>query len=261
MAPLIFLLLFLGPVWGFTAFIFGAVALSANEFFRMSHPGDRVARASAWCLTLGLSAGPLLVRRRPPGALTLLAVLPIASLLLALARLGDVRTAGSRMAATAFGPLWSGIADAARASQARREGAEGPGYVLMTLMFAWLADTGGYFAGRFFGEHKLYEAVSPKKTVEGLVGALGGAMTGGRLAHFWYLPRIPLLDALALALVGGVLRPAGRSRRIAAQALDRGERLGRNRPWSWRHARPPGCPLRDERRGLLVYSLAVVLDL
>ena len=73
----------------------------------------------------------------------------------------------------------------------RDQGSRGPGYVLMSLMFAWLADTGGYFAGRFLGKHKLYEAVSPKKTVEGLVGRSSGPCSGALLAHFWYLPCIP----------------------------------------------------------------------
>ena len=36
--------------------------------------------------------------------------------------------------------------------------------VFMSLTFSWLADTGGYFFGRFLGKAKLYEAVSPKKT-------------------------------------------------------------------------------------------------
>ena len=93
-------------------------------------------------------------------------MLPIASLLLGLARLGDVRTSGSRMAATTFGPLWLGTLTLL-ALLRRDKGAEGSGYVLMAIMFAWLADTGGYFAGRFLGRHKLYEAVSPKRRSRG----------------------------------------------------------------------------------------------
>jgi phosphatidate cytidylyltransferase len=45
-------------------------------------------------------------------------------------------------------------------------------------MFAWFGDTGAYFAGRFLGKHKLYEAVSPKKTVEGAIGGLAAASSG-----------------------------------------------------------------------------------
>ena len=55
-------------------------------------------------------------------------------------------------------------------------------------------------------------------------------MTGAVLAHFWYLPGIPLLDALTLALVGGFLGQLGDFGRIAAQARGGGEILGRDRP-------------------------------
>jgi phosphatidate cytidylyltransferase len=79
----------------------------------------------------------------------------------------------------------------------------------MTLMFAWFSDTGGYFAGRFLGKHKLYEAVSPKKTVEGALGGLAGSVIGALLAHFWYLPSIPLVHAIVLALLAGALGQAG----------------------------------------------------
>lgn len=43
-------------------------------------------------------------------------------------------------------------------------------YVLITLLGAWLADTGAYFTGTLIGKHKLCPQISPKKTVEGLVG-------------------------------------------------------------------------------------------
>ncbi|MCL2034635.1 MAG: phosphatidate cytidylyltransferase [Oscillospiraceae bacterium] len=47
-------------------------------------------------------------------------------------------------------------------------------YLLFALGCAWLCDTCAYFAGRAFGRHKLAPFVSPKKTVEGLIGGLLG---------------------------------------------------------------------------------------
>ncbi len=44
--------------------------------------------------------------------------------------------------------------------------------VLYVLFCAWFGDSGAYFVGTFFGKHKLCPLVSPKKTVEGLIGGV-----------------------------------------------------------------------------------------
>ncbi len=44
--------------------------------------------------------------------------------------------------------------------------------IIMTCLGAWVADSGAYFAGTFLGKHKLCPEISPKKTVEGLMGGV-----------------------------------------------------------------------------------------
>lgn len=49
-------------------------------------------------------------------------------------------------------------------------------YIWLPFILAWLTDTFAYFVGVFFGKHKLIPSVSPKKTIEGSVGGIFGAI-------------------------------------------------------------------------------------
>lgn len=51
-------------------------------------------------------------------------------------------------------------------------------FVWFPFVAAWVTDTFAYFTGRFFGKHKLIEKISPKKTVEGSIGGILGALAG-----------------------------------------------------------------------------------
>ena len=81
--------------------------------------------------------------------------------------------------------------------------------VLLVLLVAWVADTGAYFAGRFLGKAKLYEAVSPKKTWAGAWGGLAGALAGVAVLKLVSFDQLSWLDVVLLAIPGGVLGQLG----------------------------------------------------
>ncbi len=62
---------------------------------------------------------------------------------------------------------------------------QGPALLLFVLVSVWLADTGGYFAGKRFGKHKLAKEISPNKTWEGVAGAL--VLSGVFATGFYFL--------------------------------------------------------------------------
>ncbi|TVS16096.1 MAG: phosphatidate cytidylyltransferase [Gammaproteobacteria bacterium] len=66
-------------------------------------------------------------------------------------------------------PAWSALV-------LLQAGSLGPWLVLWTMLMVWATDIGGYFFGRAFGRHKLAPAVSPGKTIEGLLGGVAAAL-------------------------------------------------------------------------------------
>ncbi len=48
--------------------------------------------------------------------------------------------------------------------------------VFLLLAVTWAGDSGAYFIGTWLGKHRLCEAISPKKTVEGAAGGLAASV-------------------------------------------------------------------------------------
>jgi len=75
--------------------------------------------------------------------------------------------------------------------------------LLWTLLIVFASDTGAFYCGCRFGKHKLYPAVSPKKSWEGLFGGMAGAFILGLLlspfvpaGHFKALFLAPFLTII-----------------------------------------------------------------
>jgi phosphatidate cytidylyltransferase len=85
----------------------------------------------------------------------------------------------------------------------------GPRWVIYALALTFLCDTGAYLTGRRFGRRKLWVAVSPKKTWEGVFGGFGVSLVLGGLLALLFVPHLgPVKGALLGGLVG-VVGPFG----------------------------------------------------
>jgi len=106
-------------------------------------------------------------------------------------------------AAAIFPVLYLGLPLGAAAALHHAYGREA---LMLVLVVVWVSDSAQYYAGRFFGKHKLSPSVSPKKTVEGAIGGfVAGIATMVWLGGIW-LPGPPVWW---LAGVGAVLVALG----------------------------------------------------
>ncbi|UVT14737.1 MAG: phosphatidate cytidylyltransferase [Nitrospira sp.] len=78
--------------------------------------------------------------------------------------------------------------------------------VLFLAAVTWASDTGAYYTGTLWGKHLLIPSISPKKTVEGVLGGLALAVMAALLAQQWFASQLSLSDALIL---GALLTGAG----------------------------------------------------
>lgn len=104
-----------------------------------------------------------------------------------------------------FGLVWIGVGFAH--AVLLRESDHGAGIIVLVLVATFAGDTGAYLGGRAFGRRPLARAISPNKTVEGLligiaVGIAGAWFTG--LYQDWLSGTDALLLGLAVALTAPI---------------------------------------------------------
>jgi phosphatidate cytidylyltransferase len=198
--------MYLGPRWAFHLLLFVAISIGANELMRMTIPESRGLRL--WGVIASLLLWAVIVFPGPPQMLVFVVLgLTAFALFAGLARPDPVERAALRTGWLLGGPIY--VAGTLSTVDLLHGLPYGGSWVFLSMMLAWLSDTGAYFAGKHLGRHKLYPKLSPKKTVEGSLGGLAGSAVGATIAHLWLIPGLPLGHALLLALIGGALGQAG----------------------------------------------------
>ena len=216
--PILLWSLYWAPDWVFPLFCFVAILRAAHELFRMTMAGTKVLYVwgliatmivtSTWC-------GVFLTQRETPYVDSAFVQLPLlitmlvvaASVLLPLLYPEPHDTAGVRLAWSAAGPFYvGGLLSTVPALFVTTHDGHWP---VLAMAIAWSSDTGAYFAGRFFGKHKLAPRVSPKKTVEGAIGGLLGSVVAAIVMSTVFMHDLPLAHAIVIAIVGNILGQLG----------------------------------------------------
>ncbi len=75
--------------------------------------------------------------------------------------------------------------------------------LLSVFVIIWASDSFAYLTGKYFGKHKLAEKISPKKTIEGVVGGLAGSVVFGYLLfkYFDFSESFVMLKFIVLSII------------------------------------------------------------
>lgn len=82
-----------------------------------------------------------------------------------------------------------------------RMGAAGKQWIVFLYFVIWATDIGAYSIGIPFGKHKLFPKISPKKSVEGLLGGFAAAAAMALLCRAWFMPPVGAGEAAGIGLL------------------------------------------------------------
>jgi phosphatidate cytidylyltransferase len=206
--PLIALALFLviagGLVFALGVFVIGCVCM--HELYGIYERGGWAGqvRLAGFLALAGLLAAALYGSHTHPTQV-LLATVAALPLLFALT-LWQPHPSAAGMALTLLGIYWIGLGLAH--AVLLRGLPHGEGIVIDVLVGTFLGDTGAYLGGRLFGRRPLAPAISPNKTVEGLLIGMAFAVLS-----VWFAGRyqawLPGAHALVLGVGVAVFAPIG----------------------------------------------------
>lgn len=87
----------------------------------------------------------------------------------------------------------------------------GPEWIVILYVLVWASDSCAFYVGSNFGKRKLYEEISPNKTVAGLIGSILGGIIGALVFKFVFASAIVLTlpEAVVIGAVAGVVAVIG----------------------------------------------------
>ena len=206
--PLLLAGLLFGPPIVAVAIVAAAVLLGAAELFTlMARAGIAPLRSLGFllvCVVFVEVARPDLL---PASAWPAVSAAVMVGML---ARSRDIALAVPAGAATVLAAAYLGGLGGTLAALRVLPPAElGAWRLLLLLAIVMGADTAAFFVGSALGRHKLAPAISPGKTVEGLVGGLAGGILGALAIRWIGLKAVPMGHAVVLGFLGAALGTAG----------------------------------------------------
>ncbi len=199
-------LLFLGPPICVELLVMAATGVALWEFAGIALPG-RQKLAFAALGPAGLAVQMAIVWGADASVLPTLAVSTLGCLLFGLFVVDETEEGATAATRMVMGLLYISVLFSFL-SQVRHLN-DGVTWVFVSMLLAWLGDTGAYFAGKAFGNRKLFPRISPKKTWEGAIGGAIAVVAGMAVVKLVAVPHMGWGHVIALGLLGDVAGVVG----------------------------------------------------
>jgi phosphatidate cytidylyltransferase len=204
--PVFYLVTWKLPPAYFAALVLLAAVIGQFEFYRMAKAGGVTPDA-----VLGMVAGAFVILDSYHSLFPGDGKYPAAILLLIMiARLVSPRRVEGALediSVTFLGIFYVAVLFSFQV--AIRMSIDGKQWLVFLFFVIWASDIGAYSIGIPFGRHRLYEKVSPKKSIEGFIGALAAAAGMGLVCRIWFMPGVGLGEVVGIALMLAVIGTLG----------------------------------------------------
>ena len=197
LAPLLYAVIRYLPPLAFSGVVVLAGALALFEFYRLCFSD----RSQSWLIGIGLAgfAAVILGAHWPNLIVPSLLATLIAIISVPLFSRAPLEQSLRDGAMTLFGVLYLGLTLGPLSMT--RMLPQGEWLIFFLLLVTWASDTGAYYVGTLYGRHRLAPTISPKKSYDGLVGGVIGAIIAAYIIRWWFLPELSGLDCLVLGIL------------------------------------------------------------
>ena len=203
--PVIFLIA-MGPSLILCLMVLLATFLGLGEFYNLALPqSKRVERYVG--IGLGLILSLILIYSDVKTFPIFIVLLLLCLSIIFMGTSENLSSTIANIGITLFGILYIGFL-LSHVSLIRIMG-DGKLWVLFLMTTVWAGDISAFFIGSLLGRHKLYPKISPKKTYEGLGGAVVGSTIVALAFTRYFIPHLHTGPCILLAIGLGILGQLG----------------------------------------------------
>jgi phosphatidate cytidylyltransferase len=203
--PLILLIVY-GPPILLPLMVLGATFLGLKEFYQLALPQSKKIE-HALGMGLGLMLSALMAFADGKIVIPFFVFILFSLSLLFMISSDDLLSAISKMGVTLLGILYVGFL-LSHVSLIRTL-VKGQTWILFLITTIWAGDISAFLVGSWIGRHKLYPKISPKKTVEGLAGAVLGSVLVSLIFRGLFIPHLHIAIVILVAFILGLLGQLG----------------------------------------------------